>query len=82
MAAQAQLIEERAGCRPVLLVDDLAAELDAEGRCLAASLLLSGPGQVFLTATDPEVLRTPLAGHEPALFHVERGVIDAGSTSR
>ncbi len=76
-AAQAHLIQDGVGKRPVLLVDDLAAELDAEGRMLATSLLLERSAQVFFTATDPALLRTPLAGHAVAMFHVEHGAIVA-----
>ena len=50
--AAGRLVEARIGRKPVLLFDDLAAELDAEGR-VAAGTALAGTGwQVFLTGVE------------------------------
>ena len=47
-----RLIESRLRKKPVLLFDDLAAELDAENRKLAGKLLSETGWQVFVTGTE------------------------------
>ena len=47
-----RLMEARLKKTPVLLFDDLAAELDAEGRRTAGEVLLNTGWQVFVTGTD------------------------------
>ncbi|MBC7246836.1 MAG: DNA replication/repair protein RecF [Actinobacteria bacterium] len=49
--AQADIIEEYSGRRPVLLLDDCFSELDARNR-EALLTLLEGWGQVIVTSTD------------------------------
>ena len=50
-------MEARIGRKPVLLFDDLAEELDAEGR-VAAGTALAGTGwQVFLTSVEDQIGR-------------------------
>ena len=72
--AQVRDLAATLGYSPVVLVDDLASELDAEGssRCLAE-----------LKATGAQLFLTVIPGHEPAggefeaarAFHVERGCL-------
>ncbi|MFM9816737.1 UNVERIFIED_CONTAM: DNA replication/repair protein RecF [Spiribacter pallidus] len=65
--------EQRAG-RPVLLLDDLPAELDAGHRRALLDYLLCTPAQCFVTAIDATQL--PLEAHGQ-WFHVEQGRVTA-----
>lgn len=47
------LLHERIGAWPVLLFDDMSAELDASRQERLFSLLADGKAQVFVTTTDP-----------------------------
>ncbi len=58
--AALQLLEERTGEHPVLLLDDVTSELDP-GRG-AALLALLARGQTFVTATDRPALERAVAG--------------------
>ena len=71
--AQAQLICE-SGEKPVLLLDDLSSELDAQHleRVLGAGLELGA--QVWLTGTQLPPAVASCKG-EPTVFHVEHGRI-------
>jgi len=71
--AQAGLFANKRGQRSMLLVDDLAAELDAERRKAFFSVLTRYPGQVFITGTVAMTDIDP----EWKLFHVEHGDIAA-----
>lgn len=72
--AQAAVLNEKRDDPCVMLVDDLAAELDAEHRALALQLLDELGGQSVLAVTEPDLLR--VAGRPvPKMFHVEHGVI-------
>lgn len=69
--AQAQQLDAN-GRRCVLLLDDLAAELDHERRQRVTAAALALGGQVFVTAVDPEAV--PLPPREARrMFHVEQG---------
>jgi len=70
--AQLSVQESRHPGRSALLLDDPAAELDADnlGRLLAVVRTL--PVQLFVTALRPDL---PGLGHPGALFHVEHGGI-------
>jgi DNA replication and repair protein RecF len=72
MLAQLALQEARTPGRSALLLDDPAAELDAEhlGRLLAVVREL--PVQLFVTALRPDL---PGLGAPGALFHVEQGQV-------
>jgi DNA replication and repair protein RecF len=60
--AERSLLGERRARPPLMLLDDVMSELDAERRELLASLLRSG-GQAVITTTEPEhVPGTALAG--------------------
>lgn len=60
---------------PALLVDDPAAELDAEHLARLLAALAGLKNQRFLTCLDPDALELPA---ETLTFHVERGVVAAG----
>lgn len=69
---QAWLLHERAGIWPVLLLDDLAAELDALHLERALALLEQIPTQRWITAARD----VPELGHaRGARFHVEQGQV-------
>jgi DNA replication and repair protein RecF len=50
--AHAELVAERAGRAPILLLDEVAAHLDP-GRRAALFERLAGKGQVWMTGTEP-----------------------------
>ncbi|NLL35932.1 MAG: DNA replication and repair protein RecF [Fretibacterium sp.] len=50
--AAGRVIEGQMRLKPILLFDDLGAELDAEGRALAGRLLAGAGWQVFVTGTE------------------------------
>jgi DNA replication and repair protein RecF len=50
--AHADLVAERAGRRPILLLDEVAAHLDPSRRAALFSRLGEGGGQVWLTGTE------------------------------
>ncbi len=57
LLAEAELIAQRAGVPPLLLLDDVLSELDpARRRILAARV--AGAGQALITATDAAMLPT------------------------
>jgi DNA replication and repair protein RecF len=71
--AERMLLAERRARPPLMLLDDVMSELDAERRELLAELLRSG-GQAVITATEPEhVPGVALAGG--GLVRVEAGAI-------
>lgn len=59
--AHASLIAEARGFAPLLLLDEVAAHLDAARRAALFGALATLPAQSFLTGTDPEVF-SPLQG--------------------
>jgi DNA replication and repair protein RecF len=72
--AQLEDFVEKTGRDCLLLLDDLAAELDPTRRAKVMELLASLPLQVFATATELSHLDTS-AWTEQKVFHVERGDI-------
>jgi DNA replication and repair protein RecF len=71
--AAGRLIETRLRARPVLLLDDVAAELDVKGKMLLGLALVETGWQVFVTGTeDPflDVLRS-----EKTLWWASKGAI-------
>jgi DNA replication and repair protein RecF len=56
--AERELLAERRGRPPLMLLDDVMSELDAERRSLLAELLRAG-GQAIVTATDAEHIPGP-----------------------
>jgi DNA replication and repair protein RecF len=76
--AERALLADRRARPPLMLLDDVMSELDAERRELLAGLLRAG-GQAVITTTEPDhVPGTALAGG--GLIRVEAGAI-AGSAS-
>jgi DNA replication and repair protein RecF len=69
--AQLKIYERRTGRRSVVLVDDLAAELDPERRHRLLAALSDLGLQVFITATERHQIDTSTwSSHQ--VFHVER----------
>jgi DNA replication and repair protein RecF len=74
--AQARLIGQMRGQPPMLLVDEVAAHLDAERRAALYRILRKLGGQVFLTGTDPLLFEA--LGEGASLMMVRDGsVVDA-----
>ncbi len=69
--AHAELVAQRAGHAPVLLLDEVAAHLDARRRA-ALFARLAGRGQAWLTGTDAAMFAEAA---EARHFHVENGRI-------
>ncbi|MEE8342704.1 MAG: DNA replication/repair protein RecF [Gammaproteobacteria bacterium] len=72
LLAQAQAYSGLTENSSLLLVDDLAAELDHEYRMRAFNLLIRTEAQLFLTALDPEIWTAP-SDLGTRMFHVEHG---------
>ncbi len=72
--AQLEYLKEITGKTPVVLIDDLPAELDTEHRTLLLSLLHGLSNQVFVTTTDRSHLDDS-AWDDVKVFHVEHGKI-------
>jgi DNA replication and repair protein RecF len=51
--AHADLVAERSGRRPILLLDEVAAHLDPSRRAALFERLEAGGGQVWMTGTEP-----------------------------
>ncbi|ARS28434.1 DNA replication/repair protein RecF [Sphingomonas sp. KC8] len=72
--AHADLVAERVGRRPVLLLDEVAAHLDPLRRAALFARLEAGGGQVWMTGTEPA-----LFAETPA--HTQRLTIAAGAVN-
>jgi DNA replication and repair protein RecF len=59
--------------QPIILIDDLSAELDSEARKKILELLQRQDLQTFITTTNPETLEKGAAKYRR--FHVEQGKI-------
>lgn len=70
--AQQQLYTEESGDPGVLLLDDVASELDARYLSRFMQIVSEMPAQKFLTVISPDSLRDQIPG-EAGLFHVEQG---------
>ena len=71
LLAEREVLMERRGRPPLLLLDDVMSELDAERRLRLAELLRGG-GQALITATEAE--HVPGAGEDGVVtIHVEPG---------
>lgn len=73
LLAQAALLDRRRGIRPVLLIDDLAAELGTSYRAAVMRSIARLKGQCFLTFLDASLVPDELS--EAKMFHVEHGGI-------
>lgn len=69
--AQAELFAAEQGAWPIVLLDDLASELDAAHLALTLQHLAASKAQVFITGTSPLAAVPPGANH--VMFHVEHG---------
>lgn len=72
LLAQSRLMEERVGARGCVLIDDVAAELDAPNRRTLLELLKGRSTQFFITATalEAEAMTEDL---EASVFMIEQG---------
>ena len=70
--AHAELVAERRGAPPILLLDEVAAHLDPDRRA-ALFARLEKRGQVWMTATEAALFDT--IGGSSTRFHVESGTI-------
>lgn len=77
LLAQAALLDRRRGIRPVLLIDDLAAELGGTYRAAVMRAIGRLRGQCFLTFLDEALV--PEGTGECAMFHVEHGRVRRGA---
>ncbi|MES1929242.1 recombination protein F [Salinisphaera dokdonensis CL-ES53] len=75
LLVQAELLYQRRGIRPVLLIDDMAAELGARYREVLAEEIARIGGQSFITFLEPSLV--PQALSDAAMFHVEHGAVAA-----
>jgi DNA replication and repair protein RecF len=76
ISAQAHYLGQFAAEKPILLIDDLASELDRDARQRAVDSLLATKAQCFFTAIEATDLPPELIGAS-RLFHVEHGVLSA-----
>jgi len=72
--AQAEMIRVKSGIKPILLMDDPYAELDADSKRKLMSVLSDLHNQIFITTTEKELYSDYPMG---ASFHVEHGVISS-----
>ncbi|MGD8824033.1 MAG: DNA replication/repair protein RecF [Myxococcales bacterium] len=75
--AELDLLAERTGRVPILLLDDVSSELDRSRNRRFFEVLSQAGGQVFLTTTHPEFI---LLEGSRVEFHVERGRVTRGSS--
>jgi DNA replication and repair protein RecF len=71
--AHADLVAERAGRRPILLLDEVAAHLDPRRRAALFERLEAGRGQVWLTGTEAGLFRD--VGPAASRFEVAEGAV-------
>jgi DNA replication and repair protein RecF len=76
--AELRCIEQARRAHPVLLLDDVSSELDAQRTESVLALLRASHGQIFVTTTRPELFAgSSFASSERAEFRVENGVVKA-----
>ncbi len=73
--AQSNLILQRGHKQPLLLIDDLASELDEDSKRQVFYFLEKLQSQVFITAIEPDQLLSQLPTQTVTMFHVEHGQI-------
>ena len=71
--AQAKLLKNEKETSPILLVDDLTAELDKKTVNMLLKLLYKEQMQLFITVTDQREISKE--NTDTALFHVEQGKV-------
>lgn len=74
--SQSMLLKKLSSKSPLLLIDDVAAELDSESKELLKDVFASTGCQTFLTATSLDVLDVAGDDLPRAVFHVEHGCIE------
>lgn len=72
LLVQAELLYKRRGIRPLLLIDDMSAELGARYRETLGEEIAALGGQSFVTFLDKSLI--PRALEHAPVFHVEHGV--------
>ena len=72
--AQINHLKQETNQQSVLLVDDLAAELDIQHRQNLIELLIDTQAQLFVTATEVNSFALP-PEIEAKMFHVEHGIV-------
>ncbi|MEE2002701.1 DNA replication/repair protein RecF [Alkalimonas sp. MEB108] len=75
--AQSNVIGTLASKQPILLIDDLASELDADSMQQVFQLLKTINSQVFVTAIEPDPVLHLMPQQSTAVFHVEHGTLTA-----
>jgi len=79
MLLQVRVLQRLSNKEPLLLVDDLDAELDEKNRALLANELIDLGLQVFVTSARQESAMIWQRGQDDfSLFHVEHGVVQRG----
>jgi DNA replication and repair protein RecF len=73
--SQAALYRRQTGRSCILLIDDIASELDGANRERVLDCLLRAPAQIFATAISREDL-PPLSHEEVKMFKLEAGRLD------
>lgn len=71
--AQAKLLKKEKEVTPIILVDDLVAELDKKAVSTLLEILYNEKMQLFIATTEPDVIEK--SSKETALFHVEQGQV-------
>jgi DNA replication and repair protein RecF len=71
--AHAELVAERAGRRPILLLDEVAAHLDPRRRAALFERLEAGGGQVWMTGTEAALFEG--LGRAASRFEVANGAV-------
>ncbi|WP_213995317.1 DNA replication/repair protein RecF [Arsukibacterium sp.] len=75
--AQNNVISNSGSKQPLLLIDDLASELDASSTQLVFEYLTQINSQVFITAINADQVSPYIAAERSKMFHVEHGQITA-----
>lgn len=73
LLVQAELLYQRRGVRPVLLIDDMSAELGNSYREVLGREIANLGSQCFVTFLEPSLIPSTLSGART--FHVEHGAV-------
>jgi DNA replication and repair protein RecF len=73
--ASGLLIEAKLRTKPILLLDDVAAELDAEGRELMGRALVDTGWQVFATGVEDPFDSDKIPGKDKTLWRIQAGEV-------
>lgn len=75
--AQNNVISNNGNKQPLLLIDDLASELDASSTQIVFEYLTQINSQVFITAINADQVSPYIVAERSKMFHVEHGQITA-----